>query len=66
MTDKSPAVQKPTIDNINTCYISNRIIKAGEEARFPCGKTGRYVAIVLKEQEFLTICEVRVFGRKYL
>ena len=66
VTDVSPATKRPTTANINVCHISNRLIGKGEVARFPCGKSGRYVALVLKYKNFLTICEVKVYGRKYL
>ena len=52
----------PTISNINVCVRQKEHLGPGEIRAFPCMATGRYVVIVLEKKDFLTLCEVEVYG----
>ena len=61
-TDVSPVEAEPTEDNIDVCAISNSLLAAGETKAFQCGNTGRYLAVVQENKQYLTVCEVQVFA----
>ena len=48
------------------CAYKRGAVRQGKAESFRCrpGKRGRYVAIVQSRREWLTLCEVEVFGKK--
>ena len=62
MTDTSPEVTPPTINNMKVCACHDNPVGDGETQAFPCGTRGRYLVVLLEKAEgTLTLCEVEVF-----
>jgi len=55
---------KPAVSNYPICGAFEGKVAAGATAEITCkpGLVGRYVIVQLKETEYLTLCEVEVFG----
>ena len=61
-TDTSPKEESPTLNSYDVCVINNVSVGSGVFKLFDCSATARYVIIQQRIPEFLTLCEVKVFG----
>jgi hypothetical protein len=55
----------PVVGDYDVCATQGPALGAGETKLFACGsanKHGRYVVVQLKGKNFLTLCEVEVYG----
>ena len=61
---KSPAVKdfNPGPEDYVVCGLSLFEHKAGETKNIKCQKSGQYLIILMAKRDFLTLCEVEVFG----
>ena len=60
----SPAVEAPTIHNVEVCASQDSPVGEGETQAFSCGKMGRYLVVLLEKTDgILTLCEVEVFAK---
>ena len=62
----NPRDTAPTADSISVCHSSqNDALRKAEARSFNCVVKGRYVVILQGEVQFLTLCEVEVYGMYY-
>ena len=60
----SPAVEAPTVHNVEVCASQDSPVGEGETQAFSCGKMGRYLVVLLEKIDgILTLCEVEVFAK---
>ena len=66
-TDIDPSVSAPTLDTMTVCARDDNPMVLGEIRPFCCGTSGRYLVVMLDKPdgEFLTLCEVEVFGGEW-
>ena len=64
-TNTSPQAQAPAIGNYQACAHVGGALGAGETRSIACNGKGRYVIVQLKGRNYLTLCEVEVFGGMY-
>jgi hypothetical protein len=62
LTDFDPAVSAPTVDTLRVCATSEQAVTRGASALFDCEERGRYLVVQLKGTNYLTACEVEVYG----
>ena len=60
-TDVSPEVLAPAVHNIKVCACQDTPVVDGATQVFQCKETGRYLVVLLEQEEILTLCEVQVF-----
>ena len=60
-TDVSPEVLAPTVHNVKVCACQDTPVDDGATQAFQCKETGRYLVVLLEQEEILTLCEVQVF-----
>ena len=60
----SPETQAPTLSGATNCGSYAGPFTDGETRSISCGKSGRYISVILDTTERLTLCEVQVFGSK--
>ena len=61
-TNVSPDTTAPAVGSYDACAHSDGALGAGETKSFDCAAKGRYVIVQLKGSNYLTLCEVQVFG----
>ena len=61
-TDVSPSTVAPALTNYKVCHYFAGAIRAGISQSVWCGTIGRYLVIQLKTTQYLTLCEVEVYG----
>jgi hypothetical protein len=52
----------PVVGDYDVCATQGPALGAGETKLFACPSYGRYVVVQLKGKNFLTLCEVEVYG----
>jgi hypothetical protein len=62
----NPQVQAPAEGNYEVCATVDDVLAAGENKLIKCSGTGRYLVIQLPAEQYLTLCEVEVFGGKII
>ena len=65
VNNRDPASDPPTgYDRASNgfCAISNGVVPRGGSRDLPCGLSGRYVIVYMAHKDFLTLCEVEVYG----
>ena len=62
LTNISPQQQAPTVGNYEECATVNELLGAGQKKLVACSGKGRYLVIQLIPKNYLTLCEVEVFG----
>ena len=62
LTNISPQQQAPAVGNYKECATVNERLGAGEKKSVACSGQGRYLVIQLIPKNYLTLCEVEVFG----
>jgi hypothetical protein len=65
VTDCHPRKKKPNLRNYRLCSAYRGHLGRGQTRNFRCRRTlyGRYVIVQLVGREYLTLCEVEVFGK---
>ena len=61
-TFNNPSVTAPVLGAYSVCASQGDALGAGKTKDFACDSTGRYVIVQLKGANFLTLCEVEVYG----
>ena len=61
-TFNNPSVTAPVIGEYSVCASQGAALDAGETKDFVCDAKGRYVIVQLKGANYLTLCEVEVYG----
>ena len=64
-TNTSPQARAPAIGNYQACAHVGGALAAGETRSITCNGKGRYVIVQLKGRNYLTLCEVEVYGGMY-
>ena len=62
LTNKNPLQNRPTATNVYVCVTQRHALDRAETRNYACGKEGRHVVVLMEKKEFLTLCEVAVFG----
>ena len=65
VSNTSPESQAPTVENQNICASHDPALGMGETKALSCDAAGRYVTIIIEKEDYLTLCEVRVYGSMY-
>ena len=63
-SNDSPQTKAPAISNYNVCAKQATAVGAGETKALKCDATARYVIVQLNGYQYLTLCEVEVWGPK--
>ena len=63
VTDNNPKEHPPNVTNLTVCARKNTSMEDGSES-FPCTARGRYLVIINEAKDFLTLCEVEVYGHQ--
>jgi hypothetical protein len=69
VTDVNPSSSAPRVGAYKVCNVMAGAVGRGASYTFKCpgcGVTGRYAIVQLRGRNYLTLCEVRVFGCKYM
>jgi hypothetical protein len=64
--DPQDMAPSPSLLKDDVCATENGRLGAGETKVIPCVKVGRYVIVQLKGRNYLTMCELEVYGSKYV
>lgn len=65
VTNTDPASSAPKVGGYSVCGTMGGAVGGGATHTFECpgcGVTGRYAVVQLKGTNYLTLCEVRIFG----
>ena len=62
VTDNDPRIMKPTPESLDLCATNTQAIGRGASKAFECEASGQYVVVQLKGRNYLTLCEVEVYG----
>lgn len=63
-SNTSPQTKAPTLVNYDVCATHSGALGAGETKAIECNAKGHFLIIQLKGKNYLTLCEVEVFGGK--
>ena len=62
VTNRNPLENRPNAINLYVCVTRRHKMGGSERRDFKCGREGRHVVVLMEKKEFLTLCEVAVFG----
>ena len=64
LTDTSPDQLTPMVGKYDQCATQVPALGRGEIKEFSCNQQGRYVIVQTNTRNYLTLCEVEVYGGK--
>jgi hypothetical protein len=62
MTNSNPRVTSPSAVTYTACAAEPRVFGNAATRSFTCDAKGRYLVVQLQNKDYLTLCEVEVFG----
>ena len=62
LTNINPEEKAPAVGIYEECVTVNELLGAGQKKLVACSGKGRYLVIQLIPKNYLTLCEVEVFG----